>query len=331
MSLMIAMPGPPLPEKDSAGAAQRDALPELPQLTRLLAAARPLPRTSGWRAGALAFFNRGVEPGWADAAVAAQGAPELAGQPLCFAAPLYLEAGISRVHLPPHGLLALDEAEREALRSGFNQEFADSGLRLHVVPGAWLLAGSVAAAARDAAPEQLLGEPLARVPASDAAERVLRRLGTEVEMWLAAHPLNAARSARRQLPVNNFWFWGGVQAASLAPLAEPPRSIRGPAQPDPWLAGLARHAGAEVQAAHGWEEVRDLTQALVVPAGETAAARSQWEELEARWFAPMAQALGTRRLPPLRLQIGRTVWQLPDRSPLRWLRRARLWHEALRE
>jgi hypothetical protein len=335
MTFVIAMPGPPLPEMGSAAAMPaRDALPSLPHLTRLLGAARRLPRTPDWRAGALAALNAERAVQWPAAAVAARGLPGLAaGMPLCFAAPLHVVAGISRVHLPPEGILAPDAVEREAWRVEFNREFGDARSHLHAVPGGWLLASPGAAAARDAAPSGLLGAALERRPAQDAAERQLRRLGTEVEMWLLDHPLNRQREARRQPPVNCFWFWDGASATDLPPLAQPPRTIHGPASPDAWLAGLARHAGLErVEMADGWDTVKDQQQGLVVPAADVAAAaRAQWEGLEARWFGPMWRALRAGELRALRLQIGATAWQLPDTSPLRWLRRVRpiTWWQAL--
>lgn len=336
MTLLIAMPGPPLPEKGSAMAPQREALPQLPQLTRLLAAARRLPGSADWRAGVLSCLHGGTAPDWPPAAVAACGLHGLAaGQPLCFATPLYLEAGISRVHLPPHGLLALDATEQEAWREAFNQEFGVAGAWLHAVPGGWLLVSSAAAAAEDAPPSRLLGAALERRPATGDEQRQLRRLGTEVEMWLAAHPLNAAREARRRPPVNCFWFWGGAHFRQLPPLAQPPRDMHGPAQPDPWLAGLAQHAGvAPVQIAESWHAVRHLQHGLVVPAADEAgAARAQWQQLEASWFEPMAQALRAGELPPLRLQIGASAWQLPATRLRGWLQSMRrlAWWEMLQQ
>jgi hypothetical protein len=45
----------------------------------------------------------------------------------------------------------------------------------------------------------------------------------------------------------------------------------------------------------------------------------------------MWRALRAGELRALRLQIGATAWQLPDTSPLRWLRRVRpiTWWQAL--
>ena len=70
-------------------------------------------------------------------------------------------------------------------------------------------------AARDPAPEDLIGQPLARIAARDDAERTLRRLGAEIEIWLAGHELNREREARNLPPLNALWFWGGARVVPL--------------------------------------------------------------------------------------------------------------------
>ena len=105
-------------------------------------------------------------------------------------------------------------------------------------------------------------------------------------------------------------------------------------RPDPWLAGLARQAGAQLQMADGWHAVRQLRHGLVVPAAEEAGgARAQWQQLEDNWFSPMVQALRAGELPPLRLQIGASAWQLPGSRLRGWLRSIcpRPWWEMLRQ
>ncbi|MDP1708191.1 MAG: hypothetical protein Q8L89_03905 [Gammaproteobacteria bacterium] len=44
-----------------------------------------------------------------------------------------------------------------------------------------------------------------------------RRLLNEVQMQLHASPVNQARLARGELPVNSVWFWGGGSAPAVAP------------------------------------------------------------------------------------------------------------------
>jgi len=327
MRLMIATPGLAESGDDPAP----DSWPVLPALGSLLHRARPLPRAAGWRAGVLAALcPQTPVTAIPQAAMAARAAALPVGTPLCLATPLHVVAGISRVHLPPGGWLRLAPAEAARWADLFNAQFGETALRLQAVAGEWLLLAPFAAAARDAAPEGLVGAPLVRAPARDAAERALRRLGAEVEMWLSDQPLNREREARGLPVINSFWFWGGAHAMELPPCASPPRAMLVMGEADPWLAGLAAHCGLSLQPATDWRAVTACDDALLVlappPQGMTAA---HWENLERQWFEPAAAALRTGRVRTLRLQVGSGAWQLPDASPLRWLRRARPWHQQV--
>lgn len=324
MNLLIAMPGPP--EPDAAAPP-----PELPSLTRLLARARRLAEAPDWRVGVQTALQGGAGAALAPAALAACAMPQHAADAAwCFVTPLHVVAGISRVHLPPGGMLELEPPERDAWREAFNAEFGEANLQLHAVGSGWLLAAPFAHATDDPAPESLVGAALERRPASGEAARALRRLGAEVEMWLAANPLNDVRASRRLPAVNNLWFWGGARAQPAAPFLHAPRVVSGNGDADPWLAGLVRHAAAS------WHEAADLQQAMQQQAALVVLQPTAqlppwqyWSGLEAQWFAPALQALRSRGLKSLRLQIGRSAWQLPDASPLRWLRRTRPWWQAV--
>lgn len=325
MSVLIAMPGPWLPE--SRGPAAHEAAgspPAMPVLAHLLRRSRRLPDAQDWRSGVLAAFGGMAVEAAQVAARAIEGMRE--GAPLCMAAPLHVVAGISRVHLPPGGRLLLPPLEERAWCAAFNQEFGSPGVRLHVAApgGGWLLEAPFAAAARDAAPDELVGEALARAPAGGDDERALRRLGAEVEMWLAAHALNREREARRLPPLNALWFWGGATAAPL-PSLRLPRVFCGNQPGDAWLAGLARAGGSEALIAADWNTAAARGDSLLIVLAPDAAGQTRrfWEQLEADWIAPAAQALATGAMPALRLQVGASAWQLPQPRPWRWLRRNR--------
>jgi hypothetical protein len=335
MNALIAMPGPWLPEGSGDFRQAHTELPARQGLTWLLRRARRLPDATDWRGGAWSMLGGAELP---PVAVAACAVPEVSPQAsLCMVAPLHVVAGISRVHLPPGGRLWLEPGEEQAWRAAFNQEFGASGIRLHCAApgGGWLLEAPFAAAARDAEPESLVGEALQRQPATSAAERALRRFGAEVEMWLAAHELNREREARRVPPVNSVWLWGGGMAAPLPP---PTGSylIVGNAAPDAWLCGLASWLGAQAEREGQWtaalrrvapvpaqSDPRTLLIVLSPDAGGASA--GYWQMLERDWFAPLAASVQRGEVPRLRLQIGRSAWQLPSRSLLRglvWRRRS---------
>ncbi|HUG72592.1 MAG TPA: hypothetical protein VMK82_04130 [Steroidobacteraceae bacterium] len=334
MTPLIAMPGPWLPD-DAADARALGAIPELPALTRLLRRARRLQDAEDWRAGVLAALGAGS--GVSPVSVAAQAVPVLAQDAtLCFAAPLHVVAGMSRVHLQPGGRLLLDSPEDQAWCDAFNQEFGSSGLRLHVASpgGGWLLSAPFAHSARDPAPQILVGTALERQPAASEEERSLRRLGAEVEMWLSGHALNRVREARRQPPINALWFWDGARADALPAMRVPRGIVDGSGLPDAWLAGLARHFAVPAAIGRDWHHAMRAVEAtagagplLIVLAPDSGGATGQyWQMLEDHWFAPAARALAEGGITGLRLQIGPGAFALPNRSLSAWLRwRRRSW------
>lgn len=328
MSLLIALPGPHQAFITAQDGAAHERLPAMPALEGLLARARRLPAARDWRSGVLAAL--GMESvALPEVSLAACNLPAVRGAGLCFAAPLHVVAGISRVHLPPGGWLRLGD-EAGAWCASFNAEFGGPDLQLHEVPGGWLLATDCAAAARDAAPEVLIGEPLARSPAVGEQERALRRLGAEVEMWLNDHPLNRSRESRGLPVINCLWFWGGSRAGTVPPVPAAPGTWRYSGEPDPWLVGLAAHCGAHAQEVADWQALpAGGSTVLALPAPRAGRAADGWQRLDASWFGPAAQALGAGRLRSLRLQIGPSAWQIPDSSPLRWLRRRRPWYRQV--
>lgn len=271
---------------------------------------------------------------------AARAAPALAADAACcFATPLHAVAGMSRVHLPPDGLLRLDAAEAEQWRAAFNTEFGSVAIRLHATaPGAhWLLEAPFADAAHDAEPALLAGEALARSVATVPPARALRRLGAEVEMWLASHPLNAERLRRRDAEINALWFWGGGRVTTLSSV-QAPDVLATATDVDAWLAGLGAHLQRSVLVARDWAQLMSLAarsptsplSAMVVVTPDAAEASGQyWKMLEDRWFAPAAQALARRQITALHLQIGDTAWKVARPSVWGWLRPRRHWSTLL--
>jgi hypothetical protein len=332
MTLLIAMPTPAsllVDPGERAGAAS--ALPELPVLSALLRGATRLPAASDWRHGVLAALAVPQSAGMSPAAMAARAIPGLsAGIGICLAMPVHAVAGISRMFLATADGFVLAAAEREALRQAFNVEFGGPDLHLHAAGSGWLLQAPFGAAADDASPESLIGAALARTPALADAGRSLRRLGAEVEMWLAGLPLNRDRERRGAPPINCIWFWGGAIAGPLPRPGLLPGSLFSNVEPDAWLAGLAGYCGTPLQQALTWGDVREPAGALVILQpqllGEVMQQLTTWE---AAWLEPVRRDLAARRVPALRLQIGASAWQLPAPRLTRWLRRARPWWQAV--
>lgn len=231
----------------------------------------------------------------------------------------------------------LDGVEEQAWCASFNQEFGSNDLKLHVVApgGGWLLQAPFAHGARDPEPGMLEGEALARAAAADADERLLRRLGAEVEMWLAAHEMNREREARRVPVLSAIWFWGGGATAEMPPVPDV-TGVYSNVSGDAWLAGLARHAGVPVSEAMRWEDVTRFLPAraatgtgrciIMLSPSRGAMDEGFWSMVEEQWMAPVSKAIGQGEVTRLLLQIGPQAWRLPHRSMLRWFRpRRRSW------
>jgi hypothetical protein len=318
-------------EPGHATAAQLESLPRLPALSELLRRGRREPYSNDWRSAVASELNASDLWGSTPASVAARVLPESRienGHWL--AVPVHRVAGMSRVQLHPAGMLAMGPEEAAAFCESFAREFGGEGLRLHAVGDGLLLEGLESGAGDDVDPSACLGSELSAEPATTPAGRRRRRFHAEAEMWLHGHALNEARESRGQLAMNGLWLWGGAR-----PLQRPsrqPAHSRGPMAfgADPFLLGIARHAGLAPPRPAQPLPALDVADALVVV---SAAARdpraSALQRLETDWFAPVLQAVESGNIPWLRLRLGDRAWQV---SCSRWrsvLRRASPWWEPL--
>jgi hypothetical protein len=334
-------------------------LPRLPALETLLARARRQPLASDWRAWLAGRVRAGqatpadtVARAWAGAGAGADVGAELAGRELAgtaaarhhwLATPVHFFAGIDRIQLHPAGLLQLTAAEQRTLAAGFSQAFAGSPWELSVIGQRELLLAGAPLYATGLDPAGFAGDdPSAGLP-SGADAAALKRLGSEIELWLHQQPLNLAREQRGELTVSALWLWGGPgasTAAATAPAAAEP--ARGPTPVpamrllghDTYAEALWRLRGAAAEplpdsfaAAAGLLDRGDSV--VLYPMrhdGSIAAALSQFEQ---RWLAGGVAALRRRRVRALWLLAGAHAWRLRWTDLGRWWRRRSPWWEVL--
>lgn len=285
-----------------------------PLLERLLARASAPVRIDDWRADGFRAIAVSPEPmpPIAPTALCAAGNPA-PGAWACIATPVHLTAGMTHVAMPKDGSLTLNDEEAASLAAEFNRVFADAGMRLWVGRDALLLClfdDRLEVATRD--PEEALGtsdvfEFQARGP--DAPK--LRRLASEMEMWLFDHSVNRARAARGQLPITGFWLWGGGARLQNMP------AVKGwTAGQDPLFTAFgsigdypsAGGSGVLVCAEHPGSDA--------------------WSHVERRWLDPAFRALRSGRLAEIRLSAG--AWRFDVSGGVNWRfwRRTRPWWEA---
>ena len=297
-----------------------------PGLEQLLRQASAPVRTGDWRRDAFAVIAgaAAVPPVAAAAAAAPPVTCAASDQWVCIASPVHLVAGMSDVTLSADGMLRLDTGEAAALAADFNRVFGDSGARLAVGRNALLLCAfdrMLEADTRD--PADVAGRDVfGSQPVGPDAAR-LRRLMSEMELWLFEHAVNTARAARGLAVITGLWLWGG--GATLAALPE----VRGwTAGTDPLFAAFGDSPAfpRTVEARAGRARAEAVRAGVLVC--DAVPGSTQWRVFEQRWLPPLSAALRDG-------ELGRLTVSVADRSVsvgpgARWRvwRRARSWWES---
>lgn len=161
------------------------------------------------------------------------------GNWLC-ADPAYVRSEATGARLMACPVSDISGAEAEALVSTVRPLLSEAGALQAETPAEWCL--RLAEDIRPAifsSPDDALGASLIDVlPEGDAA-RKWRRLFSEIQVTLHAHPVNATRVAVGKLPVNALWFWG---AGALPDSVD--TGLAMVASADDVVRGLAKLAGA---------------------------------------------------------------------------------------
>ena len=116
---------------------------------------------------------------------------------------MHLHVGTDQVSLTPPWALQLDDAtSREAL-DAVRPLFESEGFTLHpAAPLQWLASHPMLDGLATAALDRVIGRNIDRWLPGQGDARLIRRLQNEVQMLLHQHPVNLAREARGELPVN---------------------------------------------------------------------------------------------------------------------------------
>jgi hypothetical protein len=254
---------------------------------------------------------------WLQQAFGLQGRPFAAGALTLLAAdgepaddcwvradPVHLRLARDRLIVVPDAAFALSREEADALVEALNRHFGGA-LALRVIDARhWCARLEEDLALEAPSALECAGRDVdltARI-GGEAGKRWSRALN-EAQMLLHSHPVNQAREARGDPPVNSLWLWGAGRM---------PRDAKGGWQSvsaaDPLPLGLAKAAGAQPRAlplsAQEWlarapQEGRHLVvlEALRAPLalGQEAEYRECIDLLEKRWFAPLLAALRAGR------------------------------------
>jgi hypothetical protein len=159
---------------------------------------------------------------------------------------VHLLAALDHVRLDAQGLLDLERTERGEWSAAFARTFGPQYSLLDDEVRGFFLTGLAAAEVRTTDPARLLGADIAPGVPRGANAAELRRLAAEIEMWLHAEPLNAARARRGARQVSALWLWGGG-AAPVTEAPKPPRDDVEFVGNEVFVAALARDAGRSMR------------------------------------------------------------------------------------
>jgi hypothetical protein len=284
-----------------------------PSLERLLARADPPTDAADWRAQAFRLIapDGAPVPSVATAALAPS-AGRAAGSWVCMATPVHMLAGMTSVSLADDGILELDPAEADALAADFNRVFDGGGVNLERGRDALLLCRFDAPLrATTSAPEAAAGRDIwAYLPRGEDAPR-LKRLSSEIEMWLFDHAVNRRRRESERPVITGLWLWGEGAADAELP------SLHGwTTGEDPLFGSFARAAHYPGASTSGVVAVPDWPGTPV------------WRDVEERWFAPALADVSAGRLQSVALSAQRRCVRLDLRALRRFWRRAWPWRRA---
>ncbi len=286
-------------------------------LERLIARAHRA-SVGSWRTEAFRTIARARAdpPAIAAAQLRARGAAARA-EWAAVATPVHLVAGMSNVQLPADGILDIGAAEADDLAQDFNRSFGGGGAHLVRGPGSALLCVFDQPLAVDTAPpEEVLGKDVWAHQPRGADSAALRRLGTEIEMWLFGHAVNAARGARGVPVISALWLWGGGPGNAPVPC------IEGRAAGDDALFSAIERQ-SQYPGAAGAGPPRSGVVVLADWPGTAA-----WRESEQRWLDPALCDLKAGGLQGIEISAAATSFSLNARSLRRFWRRTRPWWEA---
>ena len=299
---------------------------DLPNLEWLLRFAESPEHIGDWRAWLL---EQSV-PGLRNMPVASISANErIDGRDLestWLATPVALEARLDHVRLLDRGLLHLDKADRERCREEFSRVFGPQHLLHDGGERAFFLTGLPATGVPSVDPARIIGAEIGpALPGRDAGE--MRRLWTEIEMWLQGASFNSERARAGKQRVSALWLWGARARPSGGGRIEPWQANAVYFGGDPMIAALGRFeaggaSGVPKQLAH---LDSDAPHVVVEFAALTGESHESLEALDANWFASVKSALVTRDILEVDLVANDRRFRIGAHPQWKFWRRRQPW------
>lgn len=129
---------------------------------------------------------------------------------------VHMHVGAEQVRLTDPAALELDDASSRTLFEAVRELFESEGFGLHwLAARQWLATHPMFDGLATASLDRVHGRNVDPWLPDQRSARLLRRLQNEVQMVLYTHPLNEAREAAGQPPVNSFWCSGCGKAQPI--------------------------------------------------------------------------------------------------------------------
>ena len=217
--------------------------------------------------------------------------------------PAHIQIARSHLMMADTRQVSLDDADGRALFDAAKGLCEEIGHELRYGDAhTWFLRADDWTGFETASPDTVANMDLTDFMPKGAGAQAYRRLQNEVQMAWHAHPVNAAREARRLPVVNAFWVWGASAQSQLPPAKMATYAVPG------WLAALGQ------QRLDSLDRLDDvLAQGGLLVAGNLgeAALAADWngwlqgmQHLEENLFAPLLAAVKDGRVRELRLVLS---------------------------
>jgi hypothetical protein len=289
---------------------ERDGLPRLPVLERLLATADRAAAEGDWRRWALQRLGCALPAGRPALArrLAEQHGGAVEGVTWFVLTPLHLVAGLTTVHHHAAGPGAWTSSVAERLVGDLARDFADADLCFRQVGDQVLLGISGLGEVQTQDPALLAGRELSSGVAQGADARRLARLCSEFELWLHGRGI-CARDGRL---VHALHPWGEGEVP-IRPARRSPRLLTD----DPFLQS-ARGDETDAEAALGVWSVAELL-------GQGRG----FADADALWAQPLGARLRDGEIAEAHLYAAGSVWRLRAAQRWRFWRPIKPWWEQL--
>jgi hypothetical protein len=164
--------------------------------------------------------------------------------------PAHWHVGRDHLTMADPQALKLTDKESRALFDALQPLFADDGWTLHWgAAERWYASHPSFADLRCASLDRVIGRNIDVWLPNTPQVKTIRRLQSEAQMLLYAHPLHDERQARAELPVNSFWLSGcGVYQTADVDAIEVDNRLRAPLLAEDWATWAETWAALDASA-----------------------------------------------------------------------------------